>query len=231
MTFAQMLTNVKGRCSIQQETQFDSLIRTWLNDAQRNLSTRFLWDFLMDYQDLTTVSGTEEYVLSQPCLVYDVTDRTNFVALRFVRQMEFDRYNPQAAAQGVSYFYRMAGQSKSGASSVALPKLQLYPVPGGTYTVRVRYYRRPADMAADTDVSEFPDVFHEGIVNYACSTYLDGRNDSRAVGKMDLYENQLMDLVAQFQAVPADEIDVLRGTDDQPSLGIVQLPPQFGSTY
>ena len=57
-TFSQMLTNVKGRCSIQQETQFDSLIRTWLNDAQRNLSTRFLWGFLKDLQDLATVAGT-----------------------------------------------------------------------------------------------------------------------------------------------------------------------------
>ena len=177
------------------------------------------------------MAGTEEYVLSQPCLIYDVTDKTNFVPLRFVRQMEFDRYNPQALAQGIPYSYRMEGQSKPLSSSVAVPKLQFYPIPGGTYTVRVRYYRRPADMVADSDVSEFPDVFHEGMVNYACSIYLDGRNDTRAVGKMDLYENQLIDLVSQFEAVPADMIDVLRSSDDTPALGIVQLPPQFGSGY
>lgn len=227
MTLGSLLTNLKGRCGLQNDSTFDTLLRSWINDGQRNITTRFLWPFLNQSETVTTSDGTDAYQLTADCLVYDVRDTTNVFTLRFLPDIEFDRMYVQQTQTGVPRFYRLFGQTKVSDSTAAVPNLQLYPIPGGTYSLTVKSYKRLADMTDSAQISEVPEAYHELMIHYAANIYFSSRGDNRAVEHFDQYENKLADMVQQLGGMPTDRIDVVRSTDYMAEDTRVRFPYNF----
>ncbi len=227
MTFAQILTNAKARCNVSSESQYDIAIKLWINDGQRDILNRYLWDFSRDYQDLSTVASTEEYSLAQPCIVYNARNVTSTIPMRFIKDIDFDRQFPSPTATGAPRYFRMSGQSQVSSSATVYPKVQLYPIPDTVYTIRLRYFKRYPDLSADSDISPIPEAYHELLVNYACNVFFSSQGDVRAVEQYTKYENGLMSLVEQQNAQPASQIDILRSVDDTLTGEVVRWPESY----
>lgn len=228
-TFSALVTSVKNRCSIGDST-FDVAIKQNINFGQQNFSTRYMWDFLKKVETVTTASGTDTYSLAAECIVYDVRDTTNSLPLKFIKEMDLDKYDPLQTQTGAPYFYLTAGQSQASASAVPLQQIRLFPIPGGTYTILVRSYKRLSDLVNDTDISLIPPAFHELLVNYAANIHFSSQGDSRAQEQLDLYENGLLSAVEQLGAIPVDELLVVKSLDDtsKRGMGFVRFPAAFG---
>lgn len=229
MTFLAMLNDAKARCAVT-SADLDSNFRTWLNQAQQNITTRYSWPFLEKEGTVTTASSTETYDLpTDLAFVYMVRDTTNVQKLDFITLREFFLSFPYPTATGVPRFYRLPGYSQSVATTAAVPQVSFYPIPGGTYTLKVLYYRRLSDLVADGDISPIPAEYHELLVNYACSAFFARQGDSRTVTHRDAYESMLLDLVEQYSGQPLDRQDVLHSTDDSilPNR-FIRFPSTFG---
>lgn len=229
MTFAQLFTNTKARCGLINDSTFDTYLKLWINDGQRNVVTRFLWPFLQQQETVTTIASTDTYNLAADCLVYDVRDVTNVFRLKFLKDLDFDGYFVQQTESGIPRFYRLFGQTQSSVSAAPVPNLQLYPIPAGIYSLTVKSYKRLADLSNDTDISQIPVVYHEMLVNYAANIFFSSRGDTRATEQFDMYENKLADMVAQLGGMPTDSIDVVRSTEDSDGSPIVRMPANFGT--
>lgn len=227
MTYAQLLTNLKGRVGLSNISTYDSLLKMWLNDGQRNITTRFLWNFLQQQETVTTVAADDSYDLSADCLVYDVRDSSNSLRLSFMRDIDFDTMYSTQSESGAPRFYRMFGQTKSSESTEAVPKIQFYPIPDDAYLIIVKSYGRLDDMVNGTDISAIPAVYHELMIHYAANIYFSSRGDARSVEQFDLYENKLADMVSQLGGIPTDNIDVVRSMDSNISTPFLRFPSNF----
>lgn len=227
MNYLQLLNNVKARCSINQESQFDADIRMFLNDGQREISSRYTWRFLQAEETITTVAGTADYALANSCLVMNVRDTTNGVSLNPLDTLDFDRYYPLQTATGVARYYRLFGEDQADGSSGGTPVISFYPVPGGTYVLKVREYLDIPDMSADTDVSPIPVRYHGALVHYAAAAHFSSRGDARSAEHEARFENALASMAEQLAAEPADMIHVLRSENTRHDPRLLQYSASY----
>lgn len=216
----------------QTETARSSIIK-WLNDGQKNACRRYLFPFLRYEQAVSTVNGTSTYSLDYATgRIYGVRNATTGRPLSYVDPKRFDRLYPTPMASGSPFLYFIPGQSQASAAVRPQPQIQVYSVPSGVEALKVRSYRLPFDMVADTDYPALPDDYHEILVNYAASAVHDAKGDNRATGQMDLYESGLSQMVDQVGAQPADKLDWLRSAEESAAAGpgFVRLPGNYPRT-
>jgi hypothetical protein len=224
---AQLRANVKARTSTSAESTYDTAINLWLNDAQRDILNRFLWDFARSYSDIGTVAATDTITMPFPGIAYNARNVTSSIPLKFINDLDFDRLFAAQTASGSPRFFRMSGQAV--VSGTTCPQIQLYPIPDGAYTIRVRYFSRYADLVNDTDISAIPETYHELMVNYASNVLFSSLNDPRATEQYAKYENGLLSMVEQQAANPASHLNVLRSTDDSSDGQTVRFPASYGN--
>lgn len=229
MNYGQILTRVKERCSITNESQFDASVLDYVNDGLMDVATRYLWPFLLASETLVSVAGTDTYFLQNPCVVDNVRDTTNLRILRGIDHLDFDRYFPFPTATGVPDSYREVG-SGTNAAGLQVPSLSLYPIPAGAYQYQVKGYRAIAPLVAATDIPNLPPPFHLILVHYAASVFWMSRGDARMTAARDDYENGLAGLAEQYKGASVDESDVLRSTDEAYDVRVLQLPPFYPSS-
>jgi len=230
--FLEQISDVKERCGIRNDSSYDTAIKRALNNGQRAFTTRFLWDFLKKTEDVTTVASTEEYTLAAPCVVYNARNTTSNTPLSYITSDELDRYDANHSASGSPRFYIISGQTKASTNVAATPNISLYPIPSGVYTIRVRSYKRLADLTGNSDISEIPEDFQEFMVHYACNVIMSGRNDARASSHYDQSENILISAAEQLGAVPSMHIHTLRSQDEVNVSGdLARLPSNFGEQF
>lgn len=227
-TFSELVTNVKGRTNLTNESSYDVLIRTWINDAQQDIASRYLWSFLRTTDEITTVASQSQYELTVEGIIYNMRDVDNDTSLTYVDDLDFDKSQPNPTQTGIPTTYRVFDYIQNDPSLPAYPQFELYPIPDAAYSVISKVFVRPPDLSGDDDVSIFPKVFHRLLVHYAANVVFSARNDVRAIEQKDLYESGLADCVNQFSAVPVDRIETLRSIDDSTTSGRVRLPAGFG---
>lgn len=76
-----------------------------------------------------------------------------------------------------------------------------FPAPDNTYTLRLYYQYKIADMVNDVDIPDVPDVYHEMIALLAAYDGLikDTRDPSNVIKKIDEYDKLLKSTAAQRQ--------------------------------
>lgn len=218
---------------IQQTETARSFIIKWLNDGQKNACRRYLFPFLKYEQTVTTAASTATYSLEYATgIVYGVRNATTGRPLSYMDEKRFDRSFALQNASGSPYAYLLPGQSQADATARPRPQIQVYSVPSGVESLKVRSFRLPFDMSADTDYPGIDENYHEILVNYAASVAFDAGGDARAVGQRDLYETGLSEMVDMVGAQPADKLDYLRSAEESAAAGpgIVRFPGNYPRT-
>jgi hypothetical protein len=123
--------------------------KTFLNQSYLELCEEELWPFL-----LTTATGAPPLLVTDLRSLFTVTDTVSNVALRQMSEDELrDDFPPLLTTTGTpSWFY------------VTDVTVNTYPVGG---SLSVRYWRVPAELAADADVAIIPNRFCNLIVDGA----------------------------------------------------------------
>lgn len=73
--------------------------------------------------------------------------------------------------------------------------INLFPAPGGAYTLKLRYYKKPTTLSADADVPEIPSEFEELLVAGAAYRVLQVK---QAYDEAGIYENKYAELLQKF---------------------------------
>src|SRR5574343_140787 len=132
------------------ETAYSTLIGKFVNDAKRQVEDAWNWDALADTLTVTTSAGTSTYVVTGSGLRHKdptVNDTTNKVQLSNVPiQWIIDQQQLSTIQNaGPSYF---AWNGNNGTDS----KMEFYPTPNATLTIKVNLYVPQDDLSADGDV-------------------------------------------------------------------------------
>jgi hypothetical protein len=90
--------------------------------------------------------------------------------------------------------------------ALAAEGIKLWPTPDAVYSLSVRYFRDPTDMAADADVSILPADWHDLMVTFALSRAYRAEDDAEmAQFHMATFEKDLNLLAADRLAENTDQ--------------------------
>lgn len=133
--------------------KYQSLVRTWLNDAQRLAVTEGEIRTQQETASYVTISGdsTLEFPADFGRLI-DLHDEGADQRLDSLDLRELDEL-PEESGRPTEY-------------AVEGDELKLYPSPDGAYELRLRYWHLPADMTADGDEPELPKQHHHRLPAY-----------------------------------------------------------------
>lgn len=144
----------KDTVSSAASSAYSKLIATLVNDAKRFVEDAHHWSMLWSSVELTTASGTGTYTLTgsnDRTTIYQIIDATNEHQIYKIGQSEFTKLQKWGTtSNGIPTKYRVRGQS-GGALS-----LDLWPTPGGTYTLLADCVIPQANFELDgtTDTTE-----------------------------------------------------------------------------
>jgi len=155
-------------------------VKDWINDAQNEVAGRAEWPFLESRTSGSLTVGKAAYNLSSfsmnmlkpvDFVVWD-TSSNEYKKLAVMEPREAMLWYPSLSATGTE-------DSRAMPSKVFIyqEKFWVQPVPDGTYTFWIRYYKLLSRMAADSAVSEVPYVLLESYAKWhGCDYYKDERS-------------------------------------------------------
>jgi hypothetical protein len=197
-TLSDIVTKVQQR--IRDTGYSSSEITNYINDAQNDIFNEYRLPFMQTEQDYTLTPG-----------VADITNGvglpTNYVqavdlvmtssgaqsALTYIDFAELDRMYPDSedtTAYPVNiptmwYFY---GDT-----------IKVFPTPASAQTLTLRYYKKPTELSADTDVPEVPSEFREILVMGAAYRVMQVKDNYDQAGVMqNKYDEILQKLVVKY---------------------------------
>lgn len=143
--------------------KYESLVGTWLNDAQRKAVLQSEFRTQIEAKAFTTTSGDATLELPADfARLADFYDAENEPML----SLDLREYDELEAASGRPTAYTVVGD-----------QITLYPSPNGSYGLSLRYWRLPQDMVADGDEPEIPAQYHEVLIAYAMQKAYAREND------------------------------------------------------
>lgn len=144
--------------------KYESLVATWLNDAQRKAVQESEFRTQEETKAFTTTSGDGTLELPADfCRWIDFYDSGVNWPLTPLERGEYDALE---AASGRPTAYTVVGD-----------QITLWPTPDGSYGLSLRYWRLPQDMVTDGDEPEIPAQYHEVLVDYALMKCYRREND------------------------------------------------------
>lgn len=221
MTLAEMRTLARYWLDDDEGGYFtDAMMLVFLNNAQRELQKKLLKageDYYKICVESATVKDQRDYQLPTDFMQLHRLERitsgsgdtaaTERLQKITTNEVDVGAYNLQAGAQGMPYNYVLNKNTFS-----------LYPVPNeGGKVLRLWYAPRVTDMAADDDVPDAPEDYHEYIAIMAARDGFlrDGRSLAPIESKLAYYETML-DQTAEDRA------------DDSPRM-VIATPDGFGA--
>lgn len=173
---------------------YSKLIGKYVNDAKRAVEDAWNWDALQTSLTVTTTPGTSLYVVTgsgrrhKDVTVNDTTNRTplsNVPAQWITNQQELSNVQ-----NGAPVYYAWNGTD--GTDS----KMEFYPTPDGTYTIKVSACVPQADLSSDSDVIT---IQSEAIIQGAYARAVAERGEDGGLSSSEaiaLYRNILADQIA-----------------------------------
>jgi hypothetical protein len=165
--------------------------------------------------DIPVISGTDTYNLPSPIgRPYSARLLTNEWTLEFKEQRNIDRSFVSQTPASTPFYYNLfnTGSFSTGRQN---GKIRLFPIPGNTDTLRVRYFRPIAEPSAGGDNLDVPDTYVYALLDLARYMFLRD-HDSESQRLQELKERAEI----QFRAVVArDE----QGTEDNDMALIPQM--------
>lgn len=169
--------------------EWPSLVKDFLNDAQREIAKEHDWSTLMTSGTFTTSSRT--YDLSASFSDFgreiDLADTTNRRVLEPHSLRELDEEDPDQAQAGSPTRY-----------SIQYPNLLFNRTPAAV-AYRLRYLKRATDLSASTDVSILPEYCDLPLIWWAYWQLSATREDTQDGGERarDIYEKSLARAIGQ----------------------------------
>lgn len=155
----QLVTDVRNKLD---DTSFDStLLKEFINDAQRYLTNKHQWRFMEGNYQQVTVADDFDYTLNADVetvetLRYTAPDNEEKdLTGDYIEPSEFDYKYPDPAADN---------SGKPHTWTIKEGELLLYPKPDAVYTLDIRYQKLPTELSADIDVPDVPERFKELLV-------------------------------------------------------------------
>jgi hypothetical protein len=199
MTYLELVNDVLSRL---RETEvggvaadaYSELIGRYVNDAKRQVEDAWNWDALASTLTVTTSGGTSTYTVTGSGLrPRDMTlnDTTNSLTLRNVPiQWIIDQQQLTTVQTGTPCYYAWNGHD--GTDS----KIELFPTPNGTFTLKANLYLPQAALSDDADVISVPG---EPVVAGAFARALVERGEDGGLPSSEAYQlfkNVLSDYIA-----------------------------------
>ena len=198
MTYLQLVNAVLARLredsvASVSTSAYSRLIGKFVNDAKRQVEDAWDWDAMSQTLTLNTVAGTSTYVLTGSGLkpkgisVNDITNRSSLsnVPIKWI----FDQQQLATVSNANPAYY--AWNVNDGTDS----KVELFPTPNGTYTLKFNLYVQQADLSADADVLILP---HEAIEMGAYARALVERGEDGGLSSSEAY--------GIFKGILADQV-------------------------
>lgn len=178
-------------------------VKNWINLGQNDFVLRELWPFREETGTLSLVQGTQEYDLStnfsdldEQNIISVAIQGTNQSKLTYwpYNQLRADKPDFDYDAQAVPRRYYL----KAG-------KIGFWPVPNGTDTVLIDYYKVATEMSDDSDTPIIPVGYREALIHYALSLEHDYNTDPDLAQKsMNAYEDKVTSARQNLLAQPTD---------------------------
>lgn len=150
-------------------------IKNWINMGYHDFTLRELWPFRETTDTITTVAGTQEYVLSTE---FTDIDQQSIISVAIQgannRKLSYVPYNQlRATAPDLSTI----GSSVPDNYYIKSGKIGFWPQPDADYTIAIDYYKVPTELSADSDTPIIPLGYREALVQYALSLEHDFNTD------------------------------------------------------
>lgn len=160
MTYLQIVNSILTRLrentvATVTATSYSSLIATYVNDIKKQVEDAYNWDALEQTITVTTSSGTSTYTVTgsgrRPKDI-TVNDTTNQSQLHNVPlQWILDQQQLSTVQNGNPIYYAWNGWT--GTDS----KVEFYPTPDGTYSIKFNMNVPQADLSDGSDVLLIPE--------------------------------------------------------------------------
>ena len=153
MTYLELVNDVLVRLrestvSTVGETTYSSLIGKFVNDAKRQIEDSYNWNCLAQTITVSTTSGTSSYALTgagQKFRINDAINTTSLIGLRNIEFVDMNRkLNFSASSQSIPSEFCFSGVDGNGDT-----KVDLFPVPSGTFTLLFDLTIPQAALSAD----------------------------------------------------------------------------------
>lgn len=202
----EVLTRLReSTVSTVSQNDYSALIGELINDAKREVEDAWNWEALRTTITVTTSASTYNYAVTgagdraRLLQIYDSTNRA-FLEQRnksfFTDQLQL-MANPTT---GKPTYYQYNGISASGDI-----KIDLFPIPDNTYSVKLELVVPGADLSSDTDTVSVP---AKPIVLLAWAKAIEERGEDGGVSVSSQYavaKQSLLDYIAVEAARHPDE--------------------------
>jgi hypothetical protein len=148
-------------------SQYTNYIQDRLNQGQAYVAAQTDFRELFSSEEIATVNDDVAYDLPTDymrvySLMYTPSGADAF-PLTEVSQGDLDAF---PISSGVPTHYAVAGD-----------EVRLWPTPDTAYTLRLRYYKKPASLVNASDTPEIPGTYHHLLVSYALWHCYEREND------------------------------------------------------
>lgn len=190
----------------------DSEILDALNMTMRECQLLINFGVLRASANLTLAAGTQTYNLAtdfnKMCMVWNNSSYDN--ELLHIIPQEYKTYLSDVdTTRGVPLYYDIYDNATAG--GVYMKKIALFPVPSAIATAPYHYWKRLADLSADTDeniLSElYPDLLIEGSCYYIYRDLIYRDMPEKIAFRMAQYQKQIDTIkIAQRQVNRIDKV-------------------------
>lgn len=182
-------------------------VKNWINMGQSDFALRELWPFRETTGTLALAQGTQEYSLISNFADIDSQNIIS-VALQGTQNSKLT-YWPFSQLRADNPDFDLIGASIPTRYYIKGGSIGFWPLPSGTYTCLIDYYKVPTELSADADVSILPVNYREALMHYALSLENDFNTDPDLAQKeMNTYENFITKARVNLLSQPNDTMNV-----------------------
>lgn len=146
-------------------------IGKWINDTRRDIALKYDFNYLYEEATISTTAGTATYALPTDYMGH-LTILCDFKKLTRIGAREFDElyyYQDDELTSPTTLELAESDDATAGFPEYYIDRgmyIQLFPEPGSTYTITMKYYAQPANFTIATGTDEdYMSRFHfEAII-------------------------------------------------------------------
>lgn len=209
MTYLELVNKVlirlrEDEVSSVNQTAYSKLIGEFVNDALRKVEDAWDWSALRTTLTVTTTNNIFSYVLTNAgnrVKILDIVNDTSNFFVTYKTQHWFNNaYLNTMPASGSPQFYTFNGVDSNGDT-----QLDFYPIPNGTYDIRVNMLLRTKELTANSDQVIIPTA---PIIHLAVALATRERGESGGASTPELLltaDQMLSDAIAMDAAKHPEE--------------------------
>lgn len=196
-------------------TDVDTEITGWINDAIKDISTKFEFDYLFVEASASTTSAVQRYALPSDYMGHLVlmlgTKKLMRLTTREYDEITGDQWDLDSTSSTTSYLYTV-GSTRQDEPDYYVDRgmeFDLYPIPDTTYTLTLRYYAQPTEVSSDSE-ENYIMRFHPDAVTYGAAwrgaMFLD--DDQKIANYKGAYDEAIKDMILKEKRKDAQDFHV-----------------------